>query len=220
MAKRKNNTDVFLYGGAGLASGLLINEIQDFYLYYYILNEQYKGFKDITAKFGRPAFYWWYMFKINIDEKYNLKTKEQADALRAEAANDFTDVTAEQIQQVREYARLNWWWTDAKKLRFKYQYTNYALIIAGILPLLKLIKNKTLQFVLYGAAVTGVYNTIRLNLKAYNIYKKLQPAKTLKDIYYELIKIINKELYTEANDTANLYAWQGYLLFTFEDTKK
>ena len=81
-----------------------------------------------------------------------------------------------------------------------------------MLPVITTIKSKSLQYILYGGAITGLFNAVRYNTNKFNIFKLQSSNK----IYNDLLKIINKKMSVDYND-GDLKAYSGYIVWSLFD---
>jgi hypothetical protein len=213
MAKRKTDTDIILYGAIGVASGFAINYIQSFFLWYYFRKESWNLYKKGVELYGINFEFWWEVQKIDIRAKvYNL-TEEEVDALNNDLINNpaYNKATDKGVLEAESWYKENCKWLNKSNyFRQRYAMSNYALIIAGLLPLITTIKSKTLQYILYGGAISGLFNAVRYNIKSFNIYNTQSNLK----IYKDILKIIDKKMFEAfSSDTG----WAGFLVWSIYD---
>jgi hypothetical protein len=219
MAKKGNINEIFLYSTIGIASGLLINEIQNFLLWFTFRKESYKLYKAGVEQYGKAFKFWWEVQKNYIDLNNGVIDETTAQQLNNEAQAIYNPTLAEVIETEKWYIDNCKWLNKPGYFRQRYAYTNYALLIAGIVPLLTQIKSKTLQYILFGGGVLGLFNTIRYNLKSFNIYKLQTLGKNEKEakIYWDIAKALDKEFYNASFNEQ----YAGYILYSiFEIDKK
>lgn len=213
MAKKQNTKDILLYGAIGVASGFLINEIQNFLLWYSFRRESYKLYKAGVEKFGKPFEFWWEIQKNYIDLQNGTIDEAEATLRNTEAQTLYNPTLAEVIDAEKWYKDNCKWLNKPGFFRQRYAYTNYALIIGGIVPFLTQIRSKTLQYILFGGGVVGLFNAIRFNIKSFNIYK-LQTLETkfTKNLYWDLVKAIDKDFYNASfnGNFAGYIVWSLY----------
>jgi hypothetical protein len=209
MAKRRKTdlNDILLYGAIGVASGFAVNFIQNWFIWYFFRKESLKLYNAGVEKYGKAFMLWWDVQKIEIDAQIENYTEEKKIQLLNEAYNQYTGVTDKNFTDAEKWYKENCKWIGKSEyFRQRYAYSNYALIIAGLVPMIANIKSKSLQYILYGGAITGLYNAVRYNYKKFDIYK-LQEANK---IYIDISKAVDKD-FKEAWNTAG--GWGGYILY-------
>jgi hypothetical protein len=220
MAKKQNTQDILLYGAIGVASGLLINEIQNFLLWFSFRNESYKLYKAGLEKFGKPFEFWWEVQKNYIDLQNGKINEAEAEVLNTEAQTLYNPTLEQVVDAERWYIENCKWLNKPGFFRQRYAYTNYALIIGGIIPLLTQIRSKTLQYILFGGGVVGLFNAIRFNIKSFNIYKlQTLDTKLAQKLYWDLAKVINKDFY-EASFNGNFAGYIVWSIYKIEEDNK
>lgn len=220
MAKKQNTQDILLYGAIGVASGLLINEIQNFLLWYSFRRESYKLYKAGVDKFGKPFEFWWEIQKNYIDLQNGLINEAEAEAKNNEAQALYNPTLKQVVDAERWYKDNCKWLNKPGFFRQRYAYTNYALIIGGIIPFLTQIRSKTLQYILFGGGVVGLFNAIRFNIKSFNIYKlQTLESKLTKNLYWDIAKVIDKDFY-EASFNGNFGGYILWSMYEVEEPKK
>jgi hypothetical protein len=217
MPKRKQNTsNIVLYSAIGIASGFTINELQRFFLYWYYRKQSFNLYKQGVEKYGNAFILWWLVQKVWIDYQLNQLTEAEKDA---EVQSILTDPKFAGVKEKEVLDAESWYKSACKWLGkpgyFKqaYSISNYALVVVGVLPLITQIKNQTLQYIMYGAGVVGLFNAIKYNATK-DIYKKLQPKST--KLYWQLIKAIDQELYN-ASFSNDRYGYAGYIVYDIFD---
>ena len=214
MARRKktDNTDILLYGAIGIASGLAINYIQNFLLWYTFRKESWNLYKKGVENYGKAFIFWWEIQKTYIDQNNGSITEEEAQSIADSLVADpeYSDLTEKQVLEAEAWYKENCKWLNKSSyFRQRYAIGNYALIVAGILPLITNIKSKTLQYILYGGAITGLFNAVRYNLKTFNIFELQKAGKD----YISIAKIIDKDFVSEFSSAG----WNGYILWSIFD---
>lgn len=214
MARRKktDTTDILLYGAIGVASGLAVNYIQNFLLWYTFRKESWNLYKKGIENYGKAFSFWWEVQKNYIDLNNGLITEEEAQAVTDGLIADpeYKDLTEKQVLEAEAWYKENCKWLNKSSyFRQRYAISNYALVIAGLLPFIVNIKSKTLKYILYGGAVSGLYNAIRYNVKNFNIYKLQTANKT----YTAIAKVIDKDFASEFSSAG----WNGYILWSIFD---
>jgi len=219
MAKRKtDNTDILLYGALGVASGFAINYIQNFFLWYFFRKESWDLYNKGVEKYGKAFEFWWAVQKIDIDANNDKLSEDLVKDITNDLTNDpyFADVTDKEVLEAEAWYKVECKWINKPSyFRRRYAYTNYALVIAGLLPVITTIKSKSLQYILYGGAITGLFNAVRYNTNKFNIFKLQESNK----IYNDLLKIINKKMAEDYNNP-DLKAYSGYILWSIFDLSK
>jgi hypothetical protein len=213
MAKRKVNTnDILLYGGLGLASGLAVNLIQDFYLWYFFRKESWDLYNQGVQKYGEAYKLFWQIQKIEIDAKQENWTDEKLISERTRIANTFFPEVndADYVASEKWYKENCKWLNKTNYFRQRYAYMNYALILAGVIPFLVSMKNQKIKYLLIGSALSGAFNTFRYNFKKYDIYKKLNWSKQ----YVAISKIFNKPFGEALESPNSLGSWGGYVVWS------
>lgn len=219
MAKRKSNdTDIVLYSAIGLASGFAINYIQNFFLWYYFRKQSWDLYNKGVEKYGKAFQFWWAVQKIDIDANNGSLSEKEVTQITDELTNDpyFENVTATEVLEAEAWYKVECKWINKPSyFRQRYAYSNYALVIAGLLPVITTIKSKSLQYILYGGAITGLFNAVRYNTNKFNIFKLQSSNK----IYNDLLKIINKKMSVDYNN-GDLKAYSGYIVWSLFDLSK
>jgi hypothetical protein len=219
MAKRKtNNTDILLYGALGIASGFAINYIQNFFLWYIFRKQSWDLYNKGVAQYGKAFEFWWAVQKIDIDANNGNLSEEEVQQITNDLTNDpyFEKVSAKEVLEAEEWYKKECKWINKPSyFRQRYAYSNYALVIGGLLPLITSIKSKTLKYILYGGAITGLYNAVRYNYNKFNIFELQKSNK----IYNDLLKVINKKMAVDYNNS-DLKAYSGYILWSIFDLSK
>lgn len=215
MAKRRktDTTDILLYGAIGVASGLAINYIQNFFLWYSFRKESWNLYKQGIEKYGKAFSFWWEVQKTYIDVNNKKITEEEATRMTDLLIEDpeYKDITEKQVLEAESWYKENCKWLNKSNyFRQRYAISNYALVIAGLLPFIVNIKSTTLKYILYGGAVSGLYNAVRYNVKKFNIYELQKAGK----IYVDIAKIIDKDFVEEFNSGTG---WAGYILWSIFD---
>lgn len=216
MAKRrKTDTDIILYGAIGVASGFAINYIQNFFLWYFFRKESWNLYKKGVELYGINFEFWWEVQKIDIDANNGKLNEEEVAQATSNLTTDpkFSKATDKGVLEAEAWYKENCKWLNKSNyFRQRYAISNYALIIAGLLPFITTIKSKTLQYVLYGGAVAGLFSAVRYNLKSFNIFK----LQTTDPVYDNILKIIDKKMY----DAFTTEGWSGYILWSIFDLSK
>lgn len=211
MAKKENTKDILIYGAIGVASAFLVNEIQNFLLWFSFRYESYKLYKAGVEKFGKPFVFWWEIQKNYIDLQNNKIDEAEAEKRNNEAQVLFNPTLKEVVEAEKWYKENCKWLNKPGFFRQRYAYTNYALIVGGIIPLLTQIQSKTLKYILFGGGLVGLFNAIRFNLKSFNIYKlQILENKFTAKLYWDIVEAINKDFY-EASMNGN---FAGYILWS------
>jgi hypothetical protein len=209
MAKKQNTKDILLYGAIGVASAFLVNEIQNFLLWFSFRRESYNLYKAGIEKFGDDFDFWWKVQTTYIDLTNNKITEADAESINANLLALYNPKYEKIVEVERWYIDNCKWLNKPGFFRQRYAYTNYALIVAGIVPLLTEIKSNTLKYILFGGGVVGLFNAIRFNIKAFNIYKLQITNSSIKKLYWDLAKVIDKDFVKASDDTS----FAGYILW-------